>query len=308
MGITEEAVIACFEALSMWGDIDFYDLTEVSEVIDEIGLSAETAAGKAINVDRLTEQLMTLGKTDKEIYDVLSALQGLDGVQLFSVSGDIDSVTTSLQNLGLATSDDYTITVNYEGLGDLLANIGYTKEEAEGLITKLGEADGISLANADGQVQSVSDALDYIDTITFTNVTTSINGVETAIDDVNDSTTSNAESEIDDIGSAAQDAATKVYSIGTAINSVNGRTATVYYNVQRKGGLIDSIGNLLGFAKGTSNAPAGNALLGDEYSPNGSPTVSKARACCIEGWSISRWNKRAGNCLFEPGRPSLYCG
>lgn len=271
MGITEEAVIACFEALSMWGDIDFYDLTEVSEVIDEIGLSAETAAGKAINVDRLTEQLMTLGKTDKEIYDVLSALQGLDGVQLFSVSGDIDSVTTSLQNLGLATSDDYTITVNYEGLGDLLANIGYTKEEAEGLITKLGEADGISLANADGQVQSVSDALDYIDTITFTNVTTSINGVETAIDDVNDSTTSNAESEIDDIGSAAQDAATKVYSIGTAIDSVNGRTATVYYNVQRKGGLIDSIGNLLGFAKGTSNAPAGNALLGDEYSPNGSP-------------------------------------
>ncbi len=65
MGITEEAVIACFEALSMWGDIDFYDLTEVSEVIDEIGLSAETAAGKAINVDRLTEQLMTLGKTDR---------------------------------------------------------------------------------------------------------------------------------------------------------------------------------------------------------------------------------------------------
>lgn len=271
MGITEEAVIACFEALSMWGDIDFYDLTEVSEVIDEIGLSAETAAGKAINVDRLTEQLMTLGKTDKEIYDVLSALQGLDGVQLFSVSGDIDSVTTSLQNLGLATSDDYTITVNYEGLGDLLASIGYTKEEAEGLITKLGEADGITLANADGQVQSVSDALDYIDTITFTNVTTSINGVETAIDDVDDSTTDNAESEIESIGSAAQDAATKVYSIGTAIDSVNGRTATVYYNVQRKGGLISSIGNLLGFANGTSNAPAGNALLGDEYSSDGSP-------------------------------------
>ena len=70
MGITEEAVIACFEALSMWGDIDFYDLTEVSEVIDEIGLSAETAAGKAINVDRLTEQLMTLGTTAAAIQSV----------------------------------------------------------------------------------------------------------------------------------------------------------------------------------------------------------------------------------------------
>lgn len=282
MGITEEAVLACFEALSMWGDIDFYDLTEVSEVIDEIGLSAETAAGKAINVERLTEQLMTLGKTDKEIYDILSALRGLDGVQLFSISGDIDAVTTSLQNLGLATSDDYTITINYEGLGDLLANLGYTKEEAEGLITKLGEADGITLANADGEVKDVSDALAYIDTITFTNVTTSINGVETAIDDVDDSTTNNAVSEIDGIGSAAEDAATKVYSIGTAIDSVNGRTATVYYNVQRKGGLLGTIGNLLGFAKGTSSAPAGEALLGDEYSPDGSPkpelVVSDGRA------------------------------
>ena len=271
MGITEEAVIACFEALSMWGDIDFYDLTEVSEVIDEIGLSAETAAGKAINVDRLTEQLMTLGKTDKEIYDVLSALQGLDGVQLFSVSGDIDSVTTSLQNLGLATSDDYTITVNYEGLGDLLANIGYTKEEAEGLITKLGEADGISLANADGQVQSVSDALDYIDTITFTNVTTSINGVETAVDDVDGSTTDNVVSEIDDIGNAADTAGRKIDNVAVKISNLNGKEAVVYYSVQRKGGLLGTIGNLLGFAKGTSNAPAGNALLGDEYSPNGSP-------------------------------------
>lgn len=282
MGITEEAVLACFEALSMWGDIDFYDLTEVSEVIDEIGLSAETAAGKAINVERLTEQLMTLGKTDKEIYDILSALRGLDGVQLFSISGDIDAVTTSLQNLGLATSDDYTITINYEGLGDLLANLGYTKEEAEGLITKLGEADGITLANADGEVKDVSDALAYIDTITFTNVTTSINGVETAIDDVDDSTTNNAVSEINDIGDAADVAGRKIDNVAAKISNLNGREAVVYYSVQRKGGLLGTIGNLLGFAKGTSNAPAGEALLGDEYSPDGSPkpelVVSDGRA------------------------------
>ena len=102
------------------------------------------------------------------------------------------------------------------------------------------------------------------------------------IDDVDNSTTDNAVSEIDGIGSAAEDAATKVYSIGTAIDSVNGRTATVYYNVQRKGGLLGTIGNLLGFAKGTSSAPAGEALLGDEYSPDGSPkpelVVSDGRA------------------------------
>ena len=58
MGITTDAVLACLEALSMWGDIDFYDMNEVADVIDEIGLSAENAGKKAINVSALTDLLV----------------------------------------------------------------------------------------------------------------------------------------------------------------------------------------------------------------------------------------------------------
>lgn len=261
MGITEEAVLACLEALSMWGDVDFYDLTEVAEVIDEIGLSAETASGKAINVERLTEQLLTLGKTDKEIYDVLTALETIDGVELFSVSEDVGTLAQKLQDLKIATSDGVTITVDYEGLGDLLANLGYTKDEAEGLITKLDEADNITLANADGEIKDVSDALDYINSLTFTEVQASVDGIGDAIDGVDEKSTDNAVSEIEGIGEAADVAVTKVYEIGNAIDSVDGKTATVYYDVRRKNSIL---GSLFGFAEGTKDAPEGDALVGEE--------------------------------------------
>ena len=63
LGITKEALVACLQALSMWGDVNFYDLDEVAQTIREIGLAADTVDGTAVNAGRLTEQLLSLGKT-----------------------------------------------------------------------------------------------------------------------------------------------------------------------------------------------------------------------------------------------------
>lgn len=261
MGITEEAALACLKALSMWGDIGFYDLTEVTEAIDELKLSCETAAGKAINVDRLTEQLLTLGKTRKEIEDLITALGEMDGVQLFTITEDVDGLTQSLQNLGLATEDGVTIKVDYEGLADLLSNLGYTKDEAEKLITKLGEADNISLANADGEVKDVSDALEYIDTLTFTEVETNLGDITNAVGDLDESSTDNVVSEIEDVGDAADSAKAKIDGIVTSLYTLDGTTVTVTYDVKKKNSIL---GSIFGFAKGTKSAPNGEALVGEE--------------------------------------------
>lgn len=261
MGITEEAALACLKALSMWGDIDFYDLTEVTEAIDELRLSCETAAGKAINVERLTEQLLTLGKTQKEIGDVLTALGEMDGVQLFTITEDVDGLTQSLQNLGLATEDGVTIKVDYEGLADLLSNLGYTKDEAEKLITKLGEADNISLTNADGEVKDVSDALEYIDTLTFTEVETNLGDITNAVGDLDESSTDNVVSEIEDVGDAADSAKAKIDGVVTSLYTLDGTTVTVTYDVKKKNSIL---GSIFGFAKGTKSAPNGEALVGEE--------------------------------------------
>ena len=260
LNITEDALVACFQALSMWGNVDFYDINEVMTAIEEIGLAAETTGGKAINVSRLTEQLLSLGLTNKEIYDVLQKLQALDGVTLFGVTEDVDKLKGELIDLGLAADDGVTVNVDYEGLTNLMSQLGFTKEEAQETINLLGAADGITLTNASGEVKSVDDALAHIDTLTFTNVTENVNAIGDAVEDVDGSSTDNATSEIDAIGTAAETAAQKVYSIGTAMDDINGKTTTVYYEVKRKGTILD----IFGFAKGTSSAPGGPAVVGEE--------------------------------------------
>lgn len=260
LNITEDALIACFQALSMWGNVDFYDINEVMTAIEEIGLAAETTGGKAINVSRLTEQLLSLGLTNKEIYDVLQKLQALDGVTLFGVTEDVDKLKGELIDLGLAADDGVTVNVDYEGLTNLMSQLGFTKEEAQETINLLGAAGGITLTNASGEVKSVDDALAHIDTLTFTNVTENVNAIGDAVEDVDGSSTDNATSEIDAIGTAAETAAQKVYSIGTAMDEINGKTTTVYYEVKRKGTILD----IFGFAKGTSSAPGGPAVVGEE--------------------------------------------
>lgn len=264
MGITEEAALACLEALSMWGDIDFYDLTEVIEVIDEIGLSCETTGDKAINVERLTEQLLTLGKNEKDVHDILQALQDLDGVSLFTITGDVDTLTTSLTNLGLVTEDGLEIKVNYEGLALLMQELGYTKEETEGLITKLGEADGIKLTNANQEVKTLEEALDYVKDLEFTEVTESVNGVTGSVEELDESSTDSVTSEIDAVGEAADIAKTKIYAVKSAVEDLDGQECTVYYSVKQKNGILGGLAGILGFANGTDSAPAGEALVGEE--------------------------------------------
>lgn len=260
MGITEEATLACLEALSMWGDVGFYDLEEVMAVIEEIGLAAETTGGKAVNLSLLRDQLETLGKTEHEISRIISGLDSLDGVTLLSVTDDVETLTTNLQELGLAAGDGVTVSVNYEGLADLMSQLGFTKDEAQNLINKLGEADGVSLANASGEVATVSDALEYIDTITFAEVTENVSGVTDAVSGLNQSSTDNVTSEIAGVGSAADTARYKVESVIRSVQRLDGQEAVVTYTVKQSGGIL----GMLGFAKGTKNAPAGPALVGEE--------------------------------------------
>ena len=285
MNLTEEAVLACFQALSMWGNVNFYDIMDVVGKLKEMELIADAADGQAVNFSRLTEQLMALGKTDLEIADLTTALQN-QGVTLLAVTDNVETLTTNLQELGLAASDGVTITVDYEGLANLMSQIGFTKEETQNLISTLGTADGISLANASGEVQGVTDALAYIDTLTFDTVTTNIGGVSAAIGDVNESSTDNAVSELSAVGSAADTAASKVYNISNAIDSINGRKATVYFDVQRTGSIL----GMFGFAKGTKDAPAGEALVGEEGVELWQ-SGDKARLVGVNGPEIVNLNK-----------------
>lgn len=260
MNISREAMLACWEALSMWGEVNFADMAEVMSVIEEIGLAAETTGGTAVNIAALTDQLISLGKTDKDIATILGDLQTMDGIVLLNAETSVDNLTESLVNLGLAADDGVTVTVDITELGGLLSELNFTKEQAENVITKLHEADGISLTNAGESVDTVQDALNTLSQFDFATVQGDIGNIEGAVADADDATTDNVVSEIEDIGAAADDSVRRIDNIVSAMMRVDGTTATVTINERRRSGLL----GMLGFAKGTDNAPDGEALVGEE--------------------------------------------
>ena len=239
LGITSEAAMACMQALSMYGDFNFYDIEAVMDAVQEIGLSSEALNGTAVNVGALTDQLISLGYTNKDIHDLMLVLQEVDGVSLLDVNANVDTLTQSLSDLGLAAQDGVNVTVNADGLADLMSQLNFTKEDTQNLITKLGEADGITLTNAEGEVISLNDALEYTDELTFASVT----------------------SELDGITDSAELAQREVQNLQLSINKLTGKTVTVTVDVQRKSGIL---GSIFGYAKGTDGAPEGDALVGEE--------------------------------------------
>lgn len=239
LGITSEAAMACMQALSMYGDFNFYDIEAVMDAVQEIGLSSEALNGTAVNVGALTDQLISLGYTNKDVHDLMLVLQEVDGVSLLDVNANVDTLTQSLSDLGLAAQNGVNVTVNADGLADLMSQLNFTKEDTQKLITKLGEADGITLTNAEGEVISLNDALEYTDELTFASVT----------------------SELDGITDSAELAQKEVQNLQVSINKLTGKTVTVTVDVQRKSGIL---GSIFGYAKGTDGAPEGDALVGEE--------------------------------------------
>lgn len=239
LGITSEAATACMQALSMYGDFQFYDIETVMSTIEEIGLASDSINGTAVNVGTLTDQLIALGYNSKDIFDLMNVLKEVDGVSLIDINANVDTLAQSLSDLGLAAQDGVDINVNADGLADLMSQLNFTREDTQNLITKLGEADGITLTNAEGEVISLNDALEYTDDLTFASVT----------------------SEIDGITNSAELAEQAVEDLQYSINTLKGKTITVTLDVQRKSSIL---GSIFGYAKGTDGAPEGDALVGEE--------------------------------------------
>lgn len=239
LGITSEAALACMQALSMYGDFNFYDVDAVMKAVEEIGLASDSIDGTAVNVGTLTDQLISLGYTNKDIYDLLNVLREVDGVTLLDANANVETLTQSLSDLGLAAQDGVEVTINADGLAELMSQLNFTKEDTQGLIKKLGEADGITLTNAQGEVIDLNSALEHTDELEFASVI----------------------SELDGITDSADLAQKAVEDLQRSIRTLKGKTVTVSVDMQRKNTIL---GGITGYAKGTKDAPEGDALVGEE--------------------------------------------
>lgn len=240
MNLSEEAIISCIEALSMWADIDFYNIEEVMETIEDIGLATEKAGKKAVNVDNLIEQLVLLGKTDKEIVDIIDELEALDDVKLISVDTEVNDLVGILEDLSIASSNGTTLEVDYVQLTNMMKELQFTKEEAQNVITKLSELDGVQFTNqlesGTGGATDVAGVMDYINGVDFTPAQDGVDSVTAAVVDLNNTLT-----------------------------GLNGKQVSVTVDIVGSfRQAISDIRGFVGFAGGTQNAPEGTALVGEE--------------------------------------------
>ena len=249
---------------TLWSSEDFEDtrksIAEMANSID--GITAENIDELTNSSDELASVLEIDGMNAQFLAHILQVMaEGGDGVALLDAEGSIDGLTNSLTNLGLAASDGITVNVDAEALAPLLSELNFTKEQAENLITKLGEADGISLTNSQGEIKDTTDALEYLNGLDFATVTSNVDGVAQAVEDVDDETTDNVVDQFNNIETAASDAETAVKRVQTAVQHLDGQTATVTIDTKRKSGIL---GSIFGYASGTGAAPAGDALVGEE--------------------------------------------
>lgn len=279
MHLSEEAVLACIEALSMYGDVDFRNIAEVFSAVEDSGYAMEFAGKKAVNVEKLTESLRALGKTGKEIADIKSDLEEY-GVTLVDFEGGIDGVVSSLQSLGVATQSGDMLDINEAWLAPVLHGLALTKEEAISLIDTLGGMSNISIdkdaalaalekydfASANDGIDGMSESLDTA-TAKANTAEEAVRSVKAAMVDLNGTIADveiNVKTNLPDIPSGVTGVGDK-----TKKNGGGAVTPTTQVDLQTR-------------ATGTKHAPAGPALLGDEYSPDGSPkpelVVSEDRA------------------------------
>ena len=264
MGLTEEAALACLQAISMWGNVDLYNIDEVMSALRETHIASGgdgfPIEGTLVNVGKLTEQLQMLGKTGKEIHDILGRLSD-SGAILLDVTGDTDTLLSSLEELGVVMSDGGTIHIDYTALIETMRQAGYAKEDVEGLIQTLSGVDSTG----------AEEALKSLDGIPFYNITTkadtaadATNQIAEAASNVDAVTTDNATQQIDNITEAANTASNAVATIGANMEKIDGKTVTVNIDTNIGGGGLGRVMNLFGFKGGTENAPAGPALVGEE--------------------------------------------
>lgn len=270
MNMSKEAVLACLEALSMFGHVKYYDMQDILDTINDIGLSSDKFNVTAISIDNLSKELNNLGYTNKEINDILKDLSGnFPDAMLFDISESVKSLTSDLIELGIATQDNNITKINTKSLGEFLAQLGYLNEDAVSLITKLANEKEITFVDDAGNIQMYRQSLQSLDEIDFKKtVTEQLNGITESTNVANEAV-DELQSNIDNLHGTKVEIDVEFRSESSKLPGLAGRLGIgsadiLPNNVHTNGSGISHSGSGRSFAKGTTNAPSGEALVGEE--------------------------------------------
>ena len=170
LGITEEALLSCIEALQIWGDIDLYDMDDVMSGLKTEGLVMEYTVKTPsapefeetfdiVNLDNVRSKLSEMGMEAREIDDLISDIAADANIVSFDSQGTADDLLNTLQQIGAVTQDESGMNlVNVDAFSSFLRMLGYAEEEIESFYDKFEGRSDISLVDSEGAIVSLNKA------------------------------------------------------------------------------------------------------------------------------------------------------
>lgn len=214
------------------------------EEFDGVFKTVDSDVGKTVvNVSKLRKSLQDAGASAEDIERTFSNMDLDDTVVTFDIEGNTEEAIGELEELGIAirSVDGQSVTIDYGAFMEMANAIGLSRDEAMKFLGAASQLDGVSLENVKGEVLDFQGLMDAAGA-------TKVNPTFTA--DTSAATSS-------------------VRSFIGLLRTVPRKITTILST--QNNGSIPTLGTFGGKAKGDKNFAGGTVLLGDQYSPTGSP-------------------------------------
>lgn len=184
LGMTEDEVAACVEALGMFGDFTEYDPSKLVDTFKDLNMTlTDTEGNSVLSEDAIRSMLESLGKESWQIDQIIAKLKESDGLKIYDES-DADSVQaliTDLETLGKLQIDGASIGV--DSLTASLRSIGMSDEGIKTLMQTLSGM-GYYFTDTAGNALELNDAIDRIDGTSLENLTADAEAAQKALNDL----------------------------------------------------------------------------------------------------------------------------
>lgn len=163
-GVTEEAFVTMLKYAGMFNEeIADIDLSGIEDYINDMGLVKEIGEEQVVNADELKKQLQEAGASGKDIAQAFEKLES-SGYTVVSVTDEVEKLKNMLIDLGAAEQKNGKIQIQISNYSDLMAKLGYTKEQAVELLQTLYSTGDVSFADTAGNTLTLQQAIDEVTT------------------------------------------------------------------------------------------------------------------------------------------------
>lgn len=270
LGMDEGALVSMLQAWNMFGE--GFSMFDTANLVEDLGNAGKAfgdfadGSGKAVvNLDEARAALEASDKSAWEIHDILQQIS--DDPAVITVEGEqsVDDAYNMVHELGLEIEsvDGESININTESLSNLIQVMGLSESQAEELVGKLSQIDGVTFVDAAGNAQTMGQALQTVSSAAdgASNASSAFKG---AMDNAINAVKIAAQARPFDQAKASADSATSsVQALGREFNALPTQKIMTI--------IVNKIKNYDEEATGTSSAPGGLTLVGEEYAPDGKP-------------------------------------